>query len=65
MEITIERLFERIGRLHVSQDLLFEENMVLREAVKVKDVIKTEIEKIEKEGEAVVSNVLDRLKKLL
>lgn len=62
MNVTIERLFEKIGRLHLSQDLLVEENAVLKA---VQEAIKAEIAKIEKEGETVVTNVLDRLKKLL
>jgi hypothetical protein len=62
MEIKIERLFEKIGRYHISEGLLIEENATLRA---VQESIKTEIAKIEKEGEAVVTNVLDRLKKLL
>jgi hypothetical protein len=62
MEVKIERLFEKLGRLHLSQDLLMEENAALRA---VQEAIKVEIVKIEKEGEAVVTNVLDRLKKLL
>jgi regulator of replication initiation timing len=65
MNITIERLFQKIGNLHVSQDLLIEENVALREAAKVRDAIKAEIAKLESEGETVVTNVLDRLKKLL
>lgn len=62
MNITIERLFEKIGRLQLSQELLIEENAVL---IAVKVALKAEIEKIEKDGETIVSNALDRLKKLL
>jgi hypothetical protein len=62
MEVKIERLFEKIGRLHLSQDLLIEENAALKA---VQEAIRVEIAKIEKEGEAVVTNVLDRLKKLM
>jgi regulator of replication initiation timing len=62
MNVTIERLFEKIGRLHLSQDLLVEENMALKVA---KEAIRAEVEKIEKEAETDVSKVLARLKILL
>jgi regulator of replication initiation timing len=62
MNVTIERLFEKIGRLHLSQDLLVEENMALKVA---KEAIRAEVEKIEKEAETDVSKVLVRLKTLL
>jgi hypothetical protein len=65
MNITIDQLMAKIGRLHVSQDLLVEENAVLKDAAKVKDVIKVEIEKLESEGESVAVNVIARLKALL
>ena len=65
MNITIDQLMAKIGRLHVSQDLLAEENAALREAVKVKEAIKAEIIKLESEGESTVANVLARLKALL
>lgn len=69
MNITVERLFEKIGRLHLSQDLLLEENNVikaeneaLKEALRIFDAVKTEIEKIEKDGENVAGAVLIRIK---
>jgi len=69
MNVTIERLFEKIGRLHLSQDLLIEENNVvkaenaaLKEALKIADAVKAEIEKIGKDGENVGSAVLTRIK---
>jgi len=65
MNVTIDQLMARIGRLHVSQDLLAEENAALKEALRVTDTIKAEIAKLESEGESVVANVLARLKALL
>jgi len=68
MNITIEQLFQKIGHLHVSQDLLAAENAVvkvenaaLKEALRFYDAVKTEIEKIEKDGETVASAVLTRI----
>ncbi len=65
MEIKVEQLLAKIGHLVVSQDLIIAENTALKEALKVKDAIKAEIAKLESEGEAVVANALERLKKLL
>lgn len=61
MNITIDRLMAKIGHLTVGQELLIEENTALREALKIADAIKAEIEKIEKDGENVVSAVLTRI----
>jgi len=64
MNITIEQLFEKIGRLHISQDLLAAENAALKEAQKVIDAVKTEVAKIEKEGETAVVDVKDAIARI-
>lgn len=65
MNITIERLMAKVGHLSVAQDLLLEENAMLREAAKVKEVLKAEIAKLESEGKTDIVEVLTRLKALL
>lgn len=69
MNITIERLFEKIGRLHLSQDLLMEENAALKA---VKEALTAEIAKIEKDAESLeevtkgyAKEILDRIKKFV
>jgi hypothetical protein len=65
MNITIERLMAKVGNLSVVNDLLVEENVVLREAAKVKEAIKAEIAKLESEGKTDIVEILTRLKALL
>jgi hypothetical protein len=65
MNTTIERLMAKVGHLSVAQDLLLEENAMLREAAKVKEAIKAEIAKLESEGKTDIGEVLNRLKALL
>lgn len=59
MNITIERLMQKIGHLTIAQELLFEE------VTKIKEAFKAEIAKLESEGKTDVTEVLTRLKALL
>lgn len=69
MNITIEQLFQKIGHLHVTQDLVMAENTALKAA---QEALKAEIAKIEKDAESLeetakgyVTGVITRVKKLL
>lgn len=62
MNVTIERLYEKLGRLHFSQQLLIDEHDALKAVVAA---VKAELEKIEKDAEMDVSKVLARIKSLL